>query len=123
MQDLTGVSIGHRNLEHLGHGGMAVVYKAFDTRLEREDRLCLPATIDESSREVCLIKTDGTGMRCLTEDDAYDDYPAWSPDSQMLAFTSAIDGDEEIFIIATDGTNRQQVTDNTIRDYQPAWAP
>lgn len=45
MKDYSGITIDrYRVMEKLGHGGMAVVYKAFDTRLERDAAIKLIRT-------------------------------------------------------------------------------
>ena len=39
-------------------------------------------------RELARVSTDGTGDTRLTTDDAFDSYPAWSPDARRIAFLS-----------------------------------
>ncbi|MEM6377088.1 MAG: DPP IV N-terminal domain-containing protein, partial [Bacteroidota bacterium] len=44
------------------------------------------------------IKTDGTGHRKLTNRDASESNPTWSPDGSRIAFTSSTDQGSEIFV-------------------------
>jgi TolB protein len=49
--------------------------------------------------------------------------PAWSPDGQRIAFTSARDGNLEIYVIQADGTQLKRITENDERDDFPIWHP
>jgi serine/threonine protein kinase len=49
--------------------------------------------------------------------------PAFSPDSQLIAFTSTRDQDPEIYIMTTNGSGQQNLTNNPGRDLQPDWQP
>jgi dipeptidyl aminopeptidase/acylaminoacyl peptidase len=46
--------------------------------------------------------------------------PAWSPDSQKIAF---INGDKAIHVVNIDGSNQRQLTDNPFGDNSPTWSP
>lgn len=53
-----------------------------------------------------------------------DRFPAWSPDSNFIAFQSSINGQFDIFIVDTDGDNLQRITDTSLEDeWTPRWQP
>jgi Tol biopolymer transport system component len=52
-----------------------------------------------------------------------ENYPAWSGDSEWLAFASDRDGNWEIYIASLDGTEVHRVTYNNDQDILPSWRP
>jgi Tol biopolymer transport system component len=80
---------------------------------------------------VCLMNTDGTEKRRLTEQLTTTD-PAWSPDGRRIAFTRnegvgeyTTFTDDDVFVMDADGDNVQQLTPEAdgSSSGQPAWSP
>jgi len=69
------------------------------------------------------MDAEGSNPVRLTDNPAYDAYPAWSPDGTRIAFHSWRDGNWEIYVMDADGSNPVNVTDNPSGDYSPAWSP
>jgi TolB protein len=61
--------------------------------------------------------------RAVAADPANDWGPAWSPDRDVLAFTSNRSGNDEIWVVPADGGPLTQLTDNGAGDWVPAWSP
>ena len=74
--------------------------------------------------DIFVIRTDGTGLRQLTEDAYEDFFPRWSPDGKRIAFQSNRSGKTEIWLINADGSGRRQLT-YTADDWHagPVWSP
>jgi Tol biopolymer transport system component len=66
---------------------------------------------------------DGTGQTRLTDNQAHDMSPAWSPDGTRIAFVSDRDGNAEIYTMNADGTGQTNVTNHPETDESPAWSP
>ena len=72
-------------------------------------------SMDAATRGDKIVELTSSGL---------DRQPAWSPDSQWLAFTSRRDGNDEIYLMrATGQDSPQNLTLFPARDLWPAWQP
>lgn len=73
--------------------------------------------------EIYTVKTDGRGLRRLTNNRFSDFSPVWSPDGERLLFVSNRDGDDELYVMDARGRNVRQLTRNRRQDVTPRWSP
>jgi Tol biopolymer transport system component len=101
------------------------------TTEERFDVTCAVALFDhiafvserDGNGEVYVMDADGSNPTNLTNNAAWDVYPAWSPDGTRIAFVSDRDGSYEIYVMDADGSNPRNLTNNAVWDGDPAWSP
>ena len=73
--------------------------------------------------EIYVMNADGSGVTRLTDNDAGDVLPSWSPDGRRIAFQSNRDGNVEIYVMNADGSGVTRLTDNDADDSEPSWSP
>jgi Tol biopolymer transport system component len=76
--------------------------------------------------EIYTMSEDGSDQTRLTEEDANDFDPSWSPDGDKIAFVSFRDGSNnmEIYVMDADGSDQTRLTDNDdALDREPSWSP
>ena len=74
---------------------------------------------------------DGDGLRIMNLQDRsvttltidYDNFPAWSPRGDLIAFVRRVNGDFDVFTVRTDGKDARQLTHAKGNDAHPAWSP
>jgi Tol biopolymer transport system component len=76
-------------------------------------------SIKDSNSEIYMINEDGTNMVRLTSNAVADTDPAWSPDSNKIAFCS----NGNIHTIDINTMQDIQLTDSPNYDSEPAWSP
>jgi TolB protein len=82
-----------------------------------------PTLADEGKFEIYTMRADGSDVRRLTDNAAFDAGPTFSPDGRRIAFVSHRDGNYEIYLMNADGTNQHRLTHNPAQDRQPAFSP
>lgn len=83
-----------------------------------------PGPVDwERQMEIYSANLDGTGVRQLTHDEAFDNDPTISPSGTRIAFSRRVHGRGQIFTMRIDGSDVVRVTRDRKRNRLPAWSP
>jgi Tol biopolymer transport system component len=68
--------------------------------------------IEYEHTELYTVRTDGTGLTRLTDNQDWDLYPSWSPDGDELGFLSFRDETLDIWVMDADGGNQRLLYDS-----------
>jgi TolB protein len=73
--------------------------------------------------EIFVVEPSGQYLLQLTDNDAQDFAPAWTPDGMRIAFHSDRDGNDELYMMSADGSDLVRLTNDLASDTFPAWSP
>jgi Tol biopolymer transport system component len=78
---------------------------------------------EEFTFEIFVMQADGSGVVNITNHDANDEFPSWSPDGSRIAFQTDRAGGVEIFLMDPSGENLVNLTNHPAADFGAAWSP
>lgn len=83
------------------------------------------ASNEDGDEELYAISASGGEVRRLTNNDAVDTAPKFSPDGSLIVFTSDVDspGFTEIYTLSVEDGTITRLTDDQGNQYSPAWSP
>lgn len=81
------------------------------------------ASSRDGDREIYTMRTDGSDVRQLTNNDSGDYDPSFSADGAKIAFASSRDGNDAIYIMNSNGTGQTRITTGSTSNYSPIFSP
>ena len=80
----------------------------------------------EKQTDVYVVKTDGGGLKRLTDANGMEEHPAWSPDGRKIAYSHTL-GDygqaAAIWVMNADGSRKVRLTPPVVHGVWPTWSP
>ena len=83
-----------------------------------------PSIVSPNAFDIYTMDANGANVRRLTNNNALDVEPAFSPDGTKIAFSSTRDGgDHDLWVMNADGSNPVRLTDfGNDDETEPAWS-
>lgn len=82
------------------------------------------ATINDGEQaDIWLLDAKGRAVKNLTQNEADDLDPSWSPDGRHIAFVSNRTGQPQIYVMKSDGSDVQRMTWAGAYNTGPDWGP
>jgi tricorn protease len=73
--------------------------------------------------DIWIVETIGGVARPVTMHTAHEIYPVFSPDGQMLAFSSNRHGSYDVFVVSVQGGRPKRLTSDSANDFVNGWTP
>ncbi len=77
----------------------------------------------KSNTEIYVMNADGSGVKKLTNNDAADTHPQWSPDGKFILFSSTRKDGAQAWMMPADGGEAQQLTAFKMEVDNLCWLP
>jgi Tol biopolymer transport system component len=76
-----------------------------------------------SAWQIYAMRSNGTGVRRLTDNLLDSSAPVWSPNGSRIAFRSERSGNPEVYVMDANGRHVRRVTRRALPDTKPSWSP
>jgi Tol biopolymer transport system component len=80
-------------------------------------------TSRDGNMEIYMMNADGSAPINLSNNQAADESPVWSPDGQKIAFVSNREGVYQVYVMNPDGSNQTRLTNGQAENALPSWSP